>query len=326
MRLGIVIVTYNSAAHIGACLDACLSLRAELPLEIIVVDNASRDATAAEVRLRPTVRFVQNEENRGFAAAVNQGFRALDTELVLLLNPDAEPLSGLAALCRAFVDPVVGAAAGRLLDSDGNPQLGFQIRRFPTALALACESLGLNRIWASNPVNRSYRALDLDPDLPADVDQPAGAFLLVRHAAWRAVNGFDEGFFPIWFEDVDFCLRLREAGYRIRYVPQASAVHAGGHSLASISWTRRQLCWYGSLLRYAARHCRPAGRCLVCWAVMFGAVARALMGIVRERSLQPLFVYGSVLRLAGVCLFRGTVPPTGAASGDRPDRAGTGWQ
>jgi GT2 family glycosyltransferase len=235
-------------------------------------------------------------------------------------------LQGLSALAAAFVDPSTGAAGGRLVDNEGTTQRGFQVRRFPTPVALAFEVLGLNRVWSSNPVNRAYRGLDLDPDVPAFVDQPAGAFLAIRRSAWQAVGGFDESFYPIWFEDVDFCLRLRERGWRIQYVPEALARHAGGHSLASISYTRRQLCWYGSLLKYAVRHYRPVGRGLVCGAVLLGSVPRALTGIVRERSLQPLFVYGSVLRLAVVCLIRGSVPPTGAASGDRPDRAGKSWQ
>lgn len=326
MRLGIVVVTYNSAAHVGACLDACLALQSEIPLEIVVVDNASRDSTCDEAVRRGEVRLVRNDVNRGFAAAVNQGFRALEAELVLLLNPDAEPLSGLASLVRAFDDPTIGAAGGRLLDGQGMPQRGFQVRRFPTPLALAFEVLGLNRLWPANPVNRRYRALDLDASVPSFVDQPAGAFLAVRRSAWQATNGFDESFYPLWFEDVDFCRRLHEGGWRIRYVPKAAARHVGAHSLASISWTRRQLYWYGSLLRYTARHCRPVGRGLVCGAVMLSAVPRALTGIIRERSPQPLFVYGSVLRLAVVCLIRGSVPPTGAAPGDRPDRVGKGWQ
>ncbi len=74
--------------------------------------------------------------------------------------------------------------------------------------------LGLNRLWPGNPVNRRYRCLDLDLEAAADVEQPAGAFLLIRRDAWQALGGFDEGFHPIWFEDVDFLKRARDAGYR----------------------------------------------------------------------------------------------------------------
>ena len=126
---------------------------------------------------------------------------------------------------------------------DGRAELGFNVRAFPTATSLAFEILGVNRLLPKNSFNRAYR-IELDPERETEVDQPAGAFLMINRAAWDAVGGFDEDFWPVWFEDVDFCLRLRQAGYRILYAPRTMAHHIGGHSAARLSWEQRQLFWY----------------------------------------------------------------------------------
>src|SRR6185437_7858278 len=154
-----------------------------------------------------------NTENQGFAAAVNQGVRAVDAEYLLLLNPDAKLLTGIDALVDASRQ--FGLAAGKLVDAVGNPQRGFNLRRFPTTASLFFELAGLNRLWPSNPVNREYRCLDRDPDQGGPVEQPAGAFLMFRRDVWQRLNGFDEQFHPVWFEDVDFCRRAVDAGFQI---------------------------------------------------------------------------------------------------------------
>ena len=139
---GIVVVTWNSADVIGACLDACLRFP---NVRVAVVDNSSSDGTAEEVRKRPQVLLAANSENRGFAGGVNQGISMLDEPAVLILNPDAVPVKGFDRLASAVAESGVGAAAGVLLDSEGQPQHGFNVRRFPTPWTLAFEVLGLNR-------------------------------------------------------------------------------------------------------------------------------------------------------------------------------------
>lgn len=305
--IGAVIVTYNSEREIGSCLDAAMS-RVE---SVVVVDNASSDGTLSEVRKRPHVALLANAGNRGFAAAVNQGIQALDTPYILLLNPDAVLQTGIEELAAACGDPGVGAAAGKLTGSDGRPQTGFSVRRFPTPLALSFEALGLTRLWRRNPVNRRYRCLDVNPEAPADVDQPAGAFLLIRRQAWQAVGGFDEGFYPIWFEDVDFLKRARGAGFRVRYAPGAVACHGGGHSVGRIAWESREVCWYGSLMRYSFKHFRITGRVLVWATVVTGCALRAVFGVLRQRSLTPLAVYGRVISFACLRLVSGRIGEAG---------------
>jgi N-acetylglucosaminyl-diphospho-decaprenol L-rhamnosyltransferase len=291
--VGIVIVTYNSAREIGPCLDAVVTTGAEL----VVVDNASEDETRGEVERRG-VRLIANRSNAGFAAAVNQGARALSTPLLLLLNPDAVIQGGLEHLREACNDPQTAAAGGLLVDHFGKPQTGFTVRRFPSATALCFEALLINRGWPGNPVNWHYRCLDLDYSRPMEVEQPAGAFLMIRRDAWERLGGLDEGFFPLWFEDVDFLKRAKDNSYHIRYVPQAVAKHTGGHSIRKISLEFRQFYWYRSLLKYSAKHFSPGAEKAVCLAVIVGSLMRTVLGIPRQRSLKPIAVYGKVWKLA----------------------------
>lgn len=294
MKTGALIVTWNSAGVLRACLEAVTPhVRRTL-----VVDNASSDHTLEVARAVPGVEVIANPVNRGFAAAVNQGFSSLDDcEAVLLLNPDASLLDGVAALQAGLSAPDAGAAAGVLVDELGGPQSGFSVRAFPTPAALAFESLGINRIWPRNPVNRRYRCLDFDFTRPADVEQPAGAFLLIRREAWQRAGGFDEGFFPLWFEDVDFLKRLHAGGWRVRFVPQARARHGGAHSIRQLAWDSRWLYWCGSLLRYAVCHFGLPGAFLVAGAVILGSAPKAVTGMIQRRSIQPLGVYGQLVRL-----------------------------
>jgi hypothetical protein len=289
-----VIVTYQSAAEIGECLDALH--RYAIPA--VVVDNASTDGTVEIVRSRPAC-LIANPDNRGFAAAVNQGFSACETPLVLLLNPDTVLASDPAILASEFQNPAVGGASGPLLNEDGSLQSGFTVRSFPTALTLAFEVLGLNRILPRNPINRRWRCMDLDVSRPCDVEQPPGAYLMIRREVWRVLGGFDEGFYPIWFEDVDFCFRLRAKKYLVRFIPSAVAKHTGAHSIRKIPVEFRLFYWYGSLLRYAAKHCRPYARQLLCLAVVSGALARLVPEFVIHPGTKLLKMYGRIVRLAG---------------------------
>ena len=160
---------------------------------------------------------------------MNQGARAAgDSEFILLLNPDVQLLTAIDQLTESAQQH--GLAAGRLVDQAGRTQSGLTIRRFPDPRRAGLfELFGINRLWPSNPVNRRYRYLDRDLINPALVEQPAGAFLMVRQDVWKKLGGFDEQFYPVWFEDVDFCRRAVDAGYQIAYVPSRwrRAIRAG---------------------------------------------------------------------------------------------------
>lgn len=292
--VGIIIVTHNSAAEIGPCLDAAVTTGGH----VIVIDNDSRDGTRAEVERRGA-RLIANSRNLGFAAAVNQGVRALDTALLLLLNPDAILQTSIEPLSSACNNPQTAAAGGMLLDDSGKPQVGFMVRRFPTPAALCLEVLLVNRIYPRNRINWQYRCLGLSYASPIEVEQPAGAFLMIRRDVWEKLGGLDENFYPLWFEDVDFLKRAKDLGFHVRFEPNAVAKHTGAHSIRKISLEFRELYWYRSVLKYAAKHFPPGAEKAVCLAVIIGSVLRTVLGIPRQRSLKPIAVYGRVVRLAG---------------------------
>ncbi len=279
--LVIVIVTYNSATEICTCLEAALQVGAE----IIVVDNASQDGTVDTVRPYP-VHLIANHENQGFSGAVNQAIRQTQAEFVLLLNPDAvisSPLDVLLDLCR---NPETGAAAGVLTDLSGQPQIGFSVRRLPSPLSLGFESIGINRLFPRNPVNWRFRCFDLslDGSRPLAVEQPAGAFLMFRRATWELLEGFDERFHPLWFEDVDFCARLKLRNLGIFLAPNVIAKHTGSHSILNMSREIRAKYWYGNLLRYASKHFSARGRKLVSVSVFLGAGLRYLGNLLSHQN------------------------------------------
>ena len=291
--VAVLVVTHNSARSVAGCLRSLGAVA-----ETFVVDNASADDTCRIVEETfPTVRLVRNPENRGFAAAVNQGIRASSSPLVLLLNPDAALLTPLDDMVRQCLMADVGAVGGRLVGADGRPQVGFNVRSFPTPAVLACEVLLLNRLWPSNPVNRRYRQLTWDPERPQDVDQPAGAFLMVRREVLENVGLLDEDFTPIWFEDVDLCRRIRLAGHRICYVPTAVAQHEGGHSLHGLSVEQRQLAWYGNLLRFAHKHFSASAFHCLRPMVLAGVALRWFAVWLRAGGAEQRKAYAQVMRL-----------------------------
>jgi N-acetylglucosaminyl-diphospho-decaprenol L-rhamnosyltransferase len=304
LAAGAVIVTYNSEDVILSCLDALAEMAPDVAP--MVIDNASTDQTVEQVRRRPNVKLVANSDNRGFAGAVNQGFAGIKSDPILLLNPDVRLQTPLAPLLEACCQH--GLAAGQLTGPDGRAQKGFTIRRFPTPASLAFELLGINRLWPGNAVNRRYRYLDRDLNCEGPVEQPAGAFLMVRRDVWEDLRGFDESFHPVWFEDVDFCRRAAEAGYRIQYVPRVRAGHLGGHSVRKLPSARMEVYWYDSLLTYGVKHFRPWPYRCICLVAVLSTVPRMIAGIFREHSLNPVVSCVQIMRLAVRRLLSGVRP------------------
>lgn len=128
---------------------------------------------------------------------------------------------------------------------------------------------------------------------------------MIRRQAWKELGGFDENFFPLWFEDVDFCKRVRDRGLSLFYTPEAVANHTGGHSIRSIGVEKRPVYWYRSLLRYSAKHFHPLSFRAVCLAVFAGAFLRGVAEALLHRSFKPIAAYGKVAGLAGRCLIVG---------------------
>jgi hypothetical protein len=278
-RCTVIIVTYNSAAVIQSCLRALASH----DCEIVVVDNASQDETLESVRsvsheLR--LQLITISRNIGFAGGVNQGVRAASGDVFLLLNPDAlaEP-GAIEALLNCFATTRASAVGGALLADRGQPDKGFAFRRLPTLASLMFEALLLNQVWPGNPVNRHYRCLDADYSRAQQIEQPAGACLAVSRESWDSLQGMDPSFYPVWFEDVDFCARLLGSGGTIVYCPDAKFHHAGGHSVGRLAFGDRQMVWYRNMVRYATKHFSSPSVLLLRLSIFVGMGLRMLAAL-----------------------------------------------
>ncbi len=299
LRCSAIIVTYNSGDSIRACLEAL----GNEDCEIVIVDNASHDETVPRVEefvAWHPVHLVANAENLGFAAAVNQGARESSGDVLLILNPDAiaEP-GAVKALLQCLETTGAVAVGGALLDDDGQPARGFAFRRLPTPISLLYEAMLVNRLWPRNPVNRRYRCLDADYSQQQEVEQPAGACLAITRVAWESVGGFDEQFFPVWFEDVDLCQRLLEHGGKIMYCPAARFRHSGGHSVGQLPFRDQQLFWYGNMLRYARKHFSGAQVATLRAGIVAGMLLRSLAALFGARQAplgETLSAYWAVIR------------------------------
>jgi N-acetylglucosaminyl-diphospho-decaprenol L-rhamnosyltransferase len=193
---------------------------------VLVVDNGSSDGSVDLVRDRfPGVLLIANASNRGFSAANNQGVEQARGRYLLLLNSDAEvePAALRALVAYADEHPPAGVIGPKLLNPDGTLQPSGG--RFPTPMSTAASLLGLNRL-----TGRPRYGTRRDYDLPAEVDEVSGAAMLIRREVIDRIGGLDEGF--AWgYEDIDFCLRARRAGWRVHYVPSARVIHQWGGSM-----------------------------------------------------------------------------------------------
>ncbi len=299
----LVFVAWNARAHLVHALAAATATG----YPIVVVDNASADGTAEYVRLRaPQARLVAADRNLGFAGGVNAGVREADTPWVLVLNPDiiVTPEALALLVAEGQSDEVIGAVGAQLIGADGAPQPEYSVRRFPTIGTWAADLLLVDHVWPSNPASRRYLATDVDRTSTQDVEQPAAACLLVRRSAFEAVSGFDAGFHPAWFEDVDFCRRLRQAGWRIRYKAEARVVHEGGVAMRALGLGSFSTIWYRNLLRYARKHEGVVARALLRPLIVVGMLLRAATSVARGRPADAR----AYLRVIGVAIGRHPAP------------------
>jgi GT2 family glycosyltransferase len=261
-RITAVIVNYQSYDELRSCLASLNGPSGRLPA--VVVDHASDCEAADELsRTFPDVRLLRLHENHGFAAGVNQGARETDAPLLLLLNPDCALAPDAWRRLAACLDQheSVGVAGPRIHNTDGTVQQSA--RRFPDlTTAIAGRSSWLTRVVPGNPLSKHNLPMQGSAALTRrEVDWVSGACMLVRRAAFEAVGGMDEGFFLYW-EDADFCHRLKQAGYRTIYCPDAVATHIGGRSSRHAADASLE-AFHRSALRLYRKHASPAGRLFV---------------------------------------------------------------
>lgn len=246
--MGAVVVNHDAGAALITCVD---SLRDEGVTDVVVVDNASADASADVLEQRhPAVRVVRAGRNLGYGGGANRGLALLDEELVIVCNPDVVLHAGaVAELARALRDQPGAAVAGPcILESDGSRYPSA--RRFPSWADAAGHAL-LSPLLPDNRFTRRYKMTDLDTASTTSVDWVSGACFLARRAALSSLGGFDERYF-MYLEDTDLCWRARRAGYDVLYVPGATVAHSQGLSTARRPY-RMLAAHHRSAFRFAAR-------------------------------------------------------------------------
>jgi N-acetylglucosaminyl-diphospho-decaprenol L-rhamnosyltransferase len=291
----LIFVAWNARRHLARALDAAVATG----WPVVVVDNASTDGTSEYVRVRvPEALLVAADTNLGFAGGVNAGVRESSTPWVLVLNPDIVlTRAAVNRMLAAGVAADVGAVGAQLFGPDGHPQPAYSLRRFPTIGTWAADLLLLDHVWPGNPASRRYFAMDLDRTRDQDIEQPSAACLLVRRRAFDAVGGFDPQFHPAWFEDVDFCQRLHEAGWRLRYAASAQVVHEGGVAMRALGLGSFSSIWYTNLLRYVTKQGSLAARLSIRPLLVLGMLLRMLVSLLRGRRAEAR-AYLDVLAIA----------------------------
>jgi GT2 family glycosyltransferase len=236
MELSTVIVNYRSREPLLQCLAALEADAGGLAHETVVVDNDPADGTLATLaREFPQVRGISNADNVGFARAVNQGIAATTGEFVMAMNPDCVLERGALAALLGYLraHPRTGVVGPKILDSDGTLQ--FSARSFPDHLTFLFNRYSLlTRLFPDNPYSRRYLLTDWDHASVREVDWLSGACMVVRRAAIDRVGALDEAFF-MFNEDVDWCRRMKNAGWAVCYVPEARVVHHIGASRRKVA-------------------------------------------------------------------------------------------
>jgi GT2 family glycosyltransferase len=231
LDLSVVIPSYNTCKLIERALRTVTEASKDLDVEIIVVDNASNDGSQEMIEEKfPGVRLIKNDNNLGFAGANNMAFRQSEGRHVLLLNSDTLVRPDTLRCLVEFLDthPEAGAVGCKILNPDGTFQHDCR-RGFPTPMAAIYKLSGLSRLFRNNPRFARYNLTYLDPDELSEVDALSGSCMMVRRQVLEQVGFLDEDYF-MYGEDLDWCFRMRQGGWRIYYVPTTTIIHFRGRS------------------------------------------------------------------------------------------------
>jgi len=256
-KLSIIIVSWNVKQLLRECLQSLVSSEQGLDLEIIVIDNHSTDGSAEMVRTDfPAITLIHSEKNLGFAAANNIGLAQATGDFILLLNPDTvAPAGSLIALVQYLEShPEVGIVGPRITNPDGSSQ--SSVRGNPTGYNQLYVLLKQINVLPWLPGLREYLRHDFDYTQTQSVDQLMGAALMFPKSLIQKIGVLDEKFF-LWFEEVDFCLRAKQAGLQIIYLATSQISHQGGASFGQRLTLDKQKIFNQSLVLYLKKH-RPA--------------------------------------------------------------------
>lgn len=264
MDISIITITYkNTPEVLRACFESVAKSEG-VSWEFIVVDNAGDAQTITQVSsIIPRAVCIINNENKGFAAATNQALKIAKGRYVLMLNPDTSFAPDVLASMVAHMDasPDVGVGSSVIRYPDG--KLQESIRRFPTLKDQLCVLLKIPHILRRNNLLDSYMMRDKDPLVTQDVDSIMGAFMWIRREVLvqehptpnvlHPIGLFDERYF-IWFEEVDYCKMVVDAGWKVRHFADVEIVHHKGVSFSTVGFLRKQKWIRQSMRKYFWKH------------------------------------------------------------------------
>ncbi len=299
--IAIIIVSWNCREFLSQCLDSIEKERPRCTIEVIVVDNASTDGTVDFLRKRAsTLRLIENKDNRGFAAANNQGITASDSRYILLLNPDTLVIGGALDTLKDFMDATPSASAVGPTILDGDRHIQWAGVRFPSNWNILVEALFLDRLFPHNRIFGRHKEMYSPSDAVREVDYVQGSCLMVRREIINTVGLLDESFF-MYFEETDWCYRIKGTGGVVYVVGPAAIVHFG--SVAPGHYDERRLVHYHrSLFLFYRKHYSIGRRVLLRPIIMLRCILKLFLwigvGIVvsrlRKAARSSIFGYGRV--------------------------------
>jgi len=254
--VSVIIVNFNVKEFLEQLLTSLQKSLQNIPSEIIIVDNASSDNSQEFIRTNfPNLTLLENEKNLGFARASNQGLKIARGEYLVLLNPDTIVKEDTFSSMLTFFEqhPEVGMAGCKILNPDGSLQLACR-RSFPTPWISFTKLAGLSRLFPHSKLFGKYNLTYLDSDRSYEVDAISGSFMMVRRTALDDVGLLDESFF-LYGEDLDWCYRFREAGWKVRYFPDTQIIHFKGESSKRAEFDNLKT-FYHAMSLFARKHFR----------------------------------------------------------------------
>lgn len=274
-KISIIVVNFNAEKLLKECLESLYRETQDTSFDVWVVDNNSRDDSVRMVREDfPEVNRIENDDNLGFSKANNQAITGSASDYILLLNPDTVVRDRAIDRMVAFMDahPDVGISGCRVLNKDGSLQPACR-RSVPTPKVAFYHLSGLSKLFPNSMIMAKYNLTYLDPDQSHEVDAVSGAFLLIRRAVVDQIGLLDEVFF-IYGEDVDWCVRAKNAGWKVMYHPEAEILHYKGGCSANSRRTTYE--FYRAMYLFHRKHFAkdhsPVTNLLICTGIVIRAM------------------------------------------------------
>lgn len=283
MKVSVIIVNYNVKYFIEVCLHSVFRAAQGMDVEVIVVDNNSKDDSCAMIKAKyPEVILIENKSNAGFSKANNQGVAIAKGEYILFVNPDTVMPEDFLQELTGYMDahPEAGSIGPRLIDGKGQYAPDGK-KSFPSLSVAIFKTTGINKIFSKSPYFNKYYAVHVGEHEVAPVDMLSGCCMLVRHSVIKEIGGaFDEAYF-MYCEDFDLSYRITKAGYKNIYYPKTNLIHYKGESTrkATISHVR---IFNDALSIFVKKHYSATNARLFILLINIGIVLRAVLSVVKQ--------------------------------------------